>query len=98
MGSDGQGCNRSSGCRARTGGCGSRRRKREKSEKVASWLPGGKQRQRIRGRISHLEKEPSRQSLQIRRRGRKNLKKTEEIKDVHKNSRARVSIVIFTLC
>jgi len=43
----------------------SRRRKREESEKVASWLPGGKQRQCIRGRISHLEKEPSRQALQI---------------------------------
>src|SRR2546423_12664474 len=79
MGRDGQGCNRLSGCRARTGGCCSRRRKREESEKVASWLPGGKQRQRIRGRISHLEKKQSWQSLQIRRRGLKSREKIEAI-------------------
>src|SRR5439155_21642760 len=79
MGRDGQGCNRLSGCRARTGGCCSRRRKREESEKVAFWLPDGKQRQRIRGRISHLEKKQSTQSLQIRRRGLKSGEKTERI-------------------
>src|SRR4029453_9477864 len=79
MGTGGQGRDRPSVRRARTGGCCSRRRKREESEKVASWLPGGKQHQRIRGRIWHLEKQ-SRQSLQIRRGGFQNREKPEGIK------------------
>ena len=44
-------------------GCGSGRRKRQKAEKIASRLQGGRQSECIRGRISRLGENRSRESL-----------------------------------
>ena len=63
MGTGGRGRDSSSDCRARTRGCGFGRRKRQKSEKATSRLQGGRQRQCIRGRISPLGENRSRESL-----------------------------------
>ena len=56
-------CDSPSDCRARTRGCGFGRRKRQKAEKIASRLQDGRQCQCIRGRISRLGENRSRESL-----------------------------------
>ena len=67
-GTGGHGRDSPSDCRARTRGRGFGRRKRQETEKVTSRLPGGRQRQCIRGRISPLAENRSSELLRLPKR------------------------------